>query len=119
MLPLWLGAADAVRSVETARVHQAARRCNDVASGCIGAVACYVIGFLGSASPGPYAPYVAAFRQGLKEAGLVEGQIVAIEFRWAENQNDRLPALATELVRRQVSVIAKPIETSESCHNRP
>jgi ABC-type uncharacterized transport system substrate-binding protein len=65
-----------------------------------------VIGFLGPASPGPYAPYVAGFRQGLKEAGFVEGQNVAIEFRWAENQNDRLPALATELVRRQVSVIA-------------
>jgi putative tryptophan/tyrosine transport system substrate-binding protein len=42
-----------------------------------------VIGFLGPASPGPYAPYVAAFRQGLKEAGLIEGQNVAIEFRWA------------------------------------
>jgi putative tryptophan/tyrosine transport system substrate-binding protein len=65
-----------------------------------------VIGFLGPASPGPYAPYVAGFRQGLKEAGFIEGQNVAIEFRWAENQNDRLPALAVELVRRQVSVIA-------------
>jgi ABC transporter substrate binding protein len=65
-----------------------------------------VIGFLGPASPGPYAPYVAGFRQGLKKAGFVEGQNVAIEFRWAENQNDRLPALAAELVRRQVSVIA-------------
>ena len=65
-----------------------------------------VIGFLGPASPGPYAPYVAGFRQGLKEAGFIEGQNVAIEFRWAENQNDRLPALAAELVRREVSVIA-------------
>jgi putative ABC transport system substrate-binding protein len=65
-----------------------------------------MIGFLGPASPGPYAPYVAGFRQGLKEAGFIEGQNVAIEFRWAENQNDRLPALAAELVRRQVSVIA-------------
>jgi putative tryptophan/tyrosine transport system substrate-binding protein len=65
-----------------------------------------VIGFLGPASPGPYAPYVAGFRQGLKEAGFIEGQNVAIEFRWAENQNDRLPAMAAELVRRQVSVIA-------------
>jgi putative ABC transport system substrate-binding protein len=64
-----------------------------------------VVGFLGPASPGPYTPYVAGFRQGLKEAGYIEGQNVAIEFRWAENQNDRLPALATELVRLQVSVI--------------
>ena len=47
-----------------------------------------VVGFLGPASPGPYAPYVAGFRQGLKEAGFIEGQNVAIEFRWAENQND-------------------------------
>jgi putative tryptophan/tyrosine transport system substrate-binding protein len=59
-----------------------------------------VIGFLGPASPGPYAPYVAGFRQGLKEAGFIEGQNVAIEFRWAENQNDRLPALAAKLVNR-------------------
>jgi putative ABC transport system substrate-binding protein len=65
-----------------------------------------VVGFLGPASPGPYAPYVAGFRQGLKEAGYIEGQNMAIEYRWAENQNDRLPALAAELVRRQVSVIA-------------
>jgi ABC-type uncharacterized transport system substrate-binding protein len=65
-----------------------------------------VIGFLGPPSPGPYAPYVTAFVHGLKEVGYVEGQNVAIEYRWAENQNDRLPALAAELVRRQVSVIA-------------
>jgi len=65
-----------------------------------------VVGFLGPPSPGPYAPYVAGFARGLKEAGYVEGQNVAIEYRWAENQNDRLPALAAELVRRQVSVIA-------------
>ena len=64
-----------------------------------------VIGFLGPPSPGPYAPYVTGFARGLKEAGYVEGQNVAIEYLWAENQNDRLPALAAELVRRQVSVI--------------
>jgi putative ABC transport system substrate-binding protein len=64
-----------------------------------------VIGFLNSASPGGYAPFVAAFRQGLKETGFVEGQNVAIEFRWAEGQYDRVPAIAAELVRRQVAVI--------------
>src|SRR5262245_47364391 len=57
-----------------------------------------VIGFLNGGSRIGYAPWVAAFLQGLNEAGYVEGQNVAIEYRWAENQYDRLPALAAELV---------------------
>jgi putative ABC transport system substrate-binding protein len=69
-----------------------------------------VIGWLSSGSPGPSAPQVIVFRQSLAEAGYVEGRNVAIEYRWAEGQYDRLPALAAELVRRQVAVIvATPI----------
>ena len=64
-----------------------------------------VIGFLGATSPGPYAAIVDAVRQGLKESGYVEGQNLAIEFRWANNQLDRLPALAADLVNRNVAAI--------------
>lgn len=68
-----------------------------------------VIGFLNGGSPAGYAPMVDAVRQGLKEAGYVDGQNVAIEFRWAEGKYDRLPALVDDLVRRHVAVIAATI----------
>jgi putative ABC transport system substrate-binding protein len=65
-----------------------------------------VVGFLSSRSPGESELDVAGFRQGLSQSGYVEDQNVAIEYRWAENQYDRLPALAAELVKREVRVIA-------------
>jgi len=65
-----------------------------------------VIGFLHPASPDAYADRLRSFRQGLKDAGFIEGENVAIEYRWAENQVDRLPALAADLVSRRVAIIA-------------
>ena len=69
------------------------------------------IGVLCSKSPSEEARLLARFREGLNEIGYVEGHNVAIEYRWAENQNDRLPALAADLLRGQVAVIATPVAT--------
>jgi putative ABC transport system substrate-binding protein len=65
-----------------------------------------VIGFVNSAAKGSYEPHLSAFLKGLDEAGYVDGRNVAIEYRWAENQSDRLPAMVADLVHRQVTVIA-------------
>ena len=70
-----------------------------------------VIGFLGSSSPDLYASPLRSFRQGLSDTGFVEGRNVTIDFRWAEGQNDRLPVLAADLVRRRVNVIVAPGST--------
>ena len=77
-----------------------------------------VIGFLQSGSPSPNAHLVAAFRQGLSESGYVEGRNVAIEFRSADNQRDRLPALVADLLGRPVSVIAGDNSAAPG-HGRP
>src|SRR5215831_2265643 len=68
-----------------------------------------VIGFLDATTPVETVYRVSAFRDGLKEAGFIDGHNVAIEFRWAANKLDRLPALAADLVHRQVAVIVGPI----------
>jgi putative ABC transport system substrate-binding protein len=64
-----------------------------------------VIGYLNGTSPGPHAPFLAAFRQGRSETGYVEGQNVAIEYRWAQGSSDRLPTLAADLAGHNVDVI--------------
>jgi putative ABC transport system substrate-binding protein len=73
-----------------------------------------VVGLLNSGSLHERVHLIAAFRQGLGESAYVEGRNVAIEFRWAEGQYDRLPALAADLVRRQVAVIAATGDTVSS-----
>src|SRR5258707_13052636 len=74
-----------------------------------------VIGFLSTTSPQVYTARLRAFAQGLKEEGYIEGQNVAIEYRWAGDHEDRLPVLAAELVQRQVTLIVAggcPLSTS-------
>src|SRR6516225_3803405 len=73
-----------------------------------------VISFLDSRPPDGMTERVRAFRQGLKDTGIVEGENVMIEYRWAENQIDRLPALAADLVHRRVAVIAVPGGTASA-----
>jgi putative ABC transport system substrate-binding protein len=70
-----------------------------------------VVGFVGSDSPDRWAIYVRAFQQGLRETGYVEGRNVAIEYRWAEGQNERMSGLLTDLLRHPVNVIAVPGST--------
>src|SRR6516164_4158028 len=71
-----------------------------------------VIGLLHSSSAVAMANLVAVFRKGLSEAGFIEGQNVAIEYRWGDDHNERLPALAADLVRRRVALIATPQSTA-------
>ena len=78
-----------------------------------------VIGFLDMRSPGMAANNLPAFRQGLAQTGYVEGRNVGIEYRFAELQNDRLPALAADLVRRQVAVIAGVTTTQRGARLAP
>src|SRR5467141_1469418 len=73
-----------------------------------------VIGFLDATTAADTVYRVSAFRDGLKEAGFIDGHNVAIEFRWAENKLDRLPALAADLVQRQVAVIVGPNTTARA-----
>ena len=73
-----------------------------------------VVGFLCGGSPSRWVRLVAAFRQGLNETGYFEGKNIDIEFRWAEGQDERLPALAADLVRRQVAVLGRYRRT-QSC----
>jgi hypothetical protein len=91
----------------TTRVHHAARQHGRVAArGPCAAADAPVIGYLGTTTADDFASRLAAFREGLKQVGYIEGRNVAIEYRWPEGRYDRLPMLVADLVRRQVAVIA-------------
>jgi len=70
------------------------------------------IGFLAGGSPGPSAPSLEQFRQGLRDLGYIEGQNIVIEYRWAEGKLDRLPELAADLVRLKVDLIVAPVSNA-------
>jgi hypothetical protein len=76
-----------------------------------------VIGFINTGSPDTFAPFVTGFHQGLKESGFIESQNVAIEYRWAQDQYDRLPDLAADLVRRQGTVPGRRVHRPD-CQGR-
>jgi len=76
-----------------------------------------VIGFLNTGSHEGYSPMVAAFHQGLKEAGFVEGRNVSIEYRWADGQYDRVSAMVAELIRLQVAVIVANTPGNVAVHD--
>src|SRR5689334_2226063 len=85
-----------------------------VAPVCANAEAVPVVGFLRTTPARPFAHLVKAFREGLADAGFIEGQNVKVEYRWADNYLDRLPALAADLVRRQVAVIVGNSQSVEA-----
>jgi putative ABC transport system substrate-binding protein len=78
-----------------------------------------VVGFLSSASLQGFSPYLDAFRRGLSDAGFVEGRNIAIEYRWADNEDDRLPVLAEELLRARAVVLAVPSFPAVQRRSRP